>query len=71
MRTAQEEADTGGTTAGSVVITTRRGGNDWHGEAAVYERAARLNARFPIENPAPTQSNRSRGRTMSSPWVVR
>ncbi len=53
MRTAQEEADTGGTTAGSVVITTRRGSNDRHGEAAVYERAARLNERFPIENPAP------------------
>jgi hypothetical protein len=53
MRTAQEDADTGGTTAGSVVITTRSGTNDWHGEAAFYERAAALNARFPIENPAP------------------
>ena len=53
MRTAQEDADTGGTTAGSVVITTRRGTNDWHGEAAIYDRAASLNARFPIENPAP------------------
>ena len=38
MRTSQEDADTGGTTAGSVVITTRRGTNDWHGDAAVYER---------------------------------
>ena len=53
MRTAQEDADTGGTTAGSVVITTRRGTNDWHGEGAFYERVAALNARFPIENPAP------------------
>src|SRR6266852_3464839 len=53
MRTAQEDADTGGTTAGSVVITTRRGTNDWHGEGAFYERAADLNARYPIENPAP------------------
>ncbi len=53
MRTAQEDADTGGTTAGSVIITTRRGGNDWHGTASFYERAAALNARFPIENPAP------------------
>ena len=53
MRTAQEDADTGGSTAGSVVITTRRGNNDWHGEAALYERASVLNARFPIENPAP------------------
>ncbi len=53
MRTAQEDADTGGSTAGSVVITSRRGSNDWHAEAAFFERAAALNARFPIENPAP------------------
>ncbi|MGA8089444.1 MAG: carboxypeptidase-like regulatory domain-containing protein [Terracidiphilus sp.] len=53
VRTAQEDADTGGTTAGSVVITTKRGTNEWHGDAAFYERAAPLNARFPIENPAP------------------
>lgn len=53
MRTAQEDADTGGTTAGSVVVTTKRGGNQWNGGAAFYERAASLNARFPIENPAP------------------
>ncbi len=52
MRTANEDADTGGTTAGSVVITTKRGNNDWHGTGAFYERAAALNARFPIENPA-------------------
>ena len=53
VRTAQEDADTGRTTAGSVVITTKRGTNDWHGDAAFYERAAALNARFPIDNPAP------------------
>jgi hypothetical protein len=53
VRTAQEDADTGRTTAGSVVITTKRGTNDWHGDAAFYGRAADLNARFPIENPAP------------------
>ncbi|HXZ32540.1 MAG TPA: carboxypeptidase regulatory-like domain-containing protein [Terriglobales bacterium] len=53
MQTAQQDADTGGTTAGSVVITTKRGTNDWHGDAAVYDRQAALNARFPIENPAP------------------
>lgn len=53
VRTANEDADTGGTTAGSVVITTKRGTNDWHGGGAFYERAAKLNARFPIENPAP------------------
>jgi hypothetical protein len=54
VRTAQEDADTGGTTAGSVVITTKRGTNQWHGTGAFYERAAALNARFPIENPAQT-----------------
>jgi hypothetical protein len=53
VRTANEDADTGGTTAGSVVITTKRGSNDWHGDAAFYERGASLNGRFPIENPAP------------------
>jgi hypothetical protein len=53
FRTALAEADTGRTTAGSVVITTRNGSNRWHSEAAFYERAAALNARFPIENPAP------------------
>ncbi|MFY9979112.1 MAG: TonB-dependent receptor [Candidatus Sulfotelmatobacter sp.] len=54
MRTSNEEADTGWTTAGSVVITTKRGTNDWHGDAAAYGRAAALNARYPIENPAET-----------------
>jgi len=53
IRTSQEDADTGGTTAGSVMLTTKSGTNDWHGDAAFYERAAALNARFPIENPAP------------------
>ena len=53
VRTANEDADTGGTTAGSVVIITKHGTNEWHGDAAFYERAAALNARFPIENPAP------------------
>ena len=53
FRTAQADADTGRTTAGSVVITTRSGSNPWHGDLAFYERAAALNARFPIDNPAP------------------
>jgi hypothetical protein len=53
VRTAQMDADTGRTTAGSVVITTKRGSDDWHFEAAFYERAAALNARLPIDNPAP------------------
>src|SRR5271170_2692474 len=53
VRTAQMDADTGDTTAGSVVITTRSGTNTWHGEFSVYERTAALNGRFPIDNPAP------------------
>jgi hypothetical protein len=53
VRTAQENADTGGTTAGSVVITTKSGTNKWHGDEAFLDRQAALNARFPIENPAP------------------
>jgi hypothetical protein len=53
VRTANEDADTGGTTAGSVVITTKRGTNEWHGSGSFYDRAADLNARFPIENPSP------------------
>jgi outer membrane receptor protein involved in Fe transport len=53
VHTAQEDADTGRTVGGAVVITTRRGANDWHGDAAFYERAASLNARYRIENPAP------------------
>ncbi len=53
MRTAQEDADTGGTTAASVVVTTKHGTNEWHGSGAFYGRAAALNARFPIDNPAP------------------
>jgi len=53
VNTAQEDADTGGTTAASVVITTKRGSDDWHGDVAFFDRSAALNARFPIENPAP------------------
>jgi hypothetical protein len=53
VRTSNEDADTGWTTAGSVVITTKRGSNQWHGSGAFFDREAALNARFPIENPAP------------------
>lgn len=53
VRTALADADTGRTVGSSVVITTRSGSNDWHGHLAFYERAAALNARFPVDNPAP------------------
>jgi len=53
VETSQENADTGRTVGGAVIITTKRGSNQWHGDAAFDERAAALNARYPIENPAP------------------
>jgi hypothetical protein len=53
VSTAQEDADTGRSTAASVVITTKSGTNFWHGSGGFYGRAAALNARFPIDNPAP------------------
>jgi outer membrane receptor protein involved in Fe transport len=53
VQTSQQNAETGRTVGGSVVITTKRGTNLWHGEGAFYDRAAAFNARYPIENPAP------------------
>lgn len=53
VQTSQQNADVGRTTTGSVVISTKSGTNNWHGDFAVFERAAALNARFPIENPSP------------------
>lgn len=53
VQTSQQNADIGRTVGGSVEITTKRGTNEWHGDAAFTERAASLNARYPIENPAP------------------
>jgi len=53
VKTSQEDADTGRTVGGSVVITTKHGTNEWHGSGAFYERGSRWNARFPIDNPAP------------------
>jgi hypothetical protein len=53
VRTAQEDADTSRTTGASVVVTTKHGTDNWHGGGSFYERAAALNARFPIDNPPP------------------
>ena len=53
VATAQEGAEVGRTTAAAVVISTKSGTNQWHGDEAFYERDASLNARFPIDNPAP------------------
>lgn len=53
FRTALEDADTGRTTGGSVVITTKSGTNQWLGDVSFDDRAAALNARLPIDNPSP------------------
>jgi len=53
VRTAQFDADTSRSNGGSVIIATRRGADQWHGEGAFYERAAALNARNTLDNPEP------------------
>ena len=53
VRTAQFDADTSRTNGGSVVITTRRGTDEWHGGAGVYIRDQDLNARNNLDNPEP------------------
>ena len=53
VQTSQEQADTGRTVGGAVVIVTKRGTDQWHGLGAFYERAPGMNARYPIDNPAP------------------
>jgi Carboxypeptidase regulatory-like domain/TonB dependent receptor len=53
VHTAQEDADIGRTVSGSVIISTKRGSNLWHGSGAFYERGSGMNARYPIDNPAP------------------
>src|SRR5712664_355567 len=53
IRTAQFDADTSRTNGGSVIITTKRGTNEWHGSLAAYFRERALNARNTLDNPAP------------------
>src|SRR6202790_1765694 len=53
VRTSQFGADTAHTNGGSVVISTRRGSDDWHGSAAYYYRGEALNARNALDNPEP------------------
>jgi Carboxypeptidase regulatory-like domain len=53
VRTSQFSADTSHTNGGSVVISTRRGSDDWHGSGAYYYRGDTLNARNTLDNPAP------------------
>lgn len=53
VRTAQFDADTSRTNGGSVIVSTRRGTDDWHGDLAMYYRNKNLNARNPLDNPEP------------------
>jgi len=53
VRTAQFDADTSRTNGGSVVISTRRGSDEWHGSASYFYRGNALNARNALDNPAP------------------
>jgi outer membrane receptor protein involved in Fe transport len=53
VRTAQFGADTSRTNGGSVIISTRRGTDDWHGGLSYYYRGRNLNARNVLDNPAP------------------
>src|ERR1700686_908528 len=53
VRTSQFGADTAHTNGGSVVISTRRGSDDWHGSGAYSYRGNALNARNTLDNPEP------------------
>jgi hypothetical protein len=53
VRTSQFGADTSHTNGGSVVISTRRGSDEWHGSGAYYYRGNALNARNTLDNPEP------------------
>jgi hypothetical protein len=53
VRTAQFDADTPRTNGGSVIISSRRGTNEWHGSVAGYFRNESLNARNELDNPEP------------------
>src|SRR3989454_3496018 len=53
VRTSQFGADTSRTNGGSVIISTRRGTDDWHGSLSYYYRGRNLNARNTLDNPEP------------------
>jgi hypothetical protein len=53
VRTAQFGADTSRTNGGSIIISTRRGTDDWHGSLSYYYRGRNLNARNALDNPEP------------------
>ncbi len=53
VRTSQFGADTSRTNGGSVILSTRRGSDDWRGGASYYFRGRSLNARNALDNPEP------------------
>jgi len=53
VRSAQFGVDTSRTNGGSIILSTRRGANDWHGSASYYYRGKNLDARNPLDNPEP------------------
>jgi hypothetical protein len=53
VRSAQFGAETSRSNGGSIILSTRRGSNDWHGSASYYYRGEDLNARNPLDNPEP------------------
>jgi Carboxypeptidase regulatory-like domain/TonB dependent receptor-like, beta-barrel len=53
VRSAQFGAETSRTNGGSIILSTRRGSNDWHGSASYYYRGKNLNVRNPLDNPEP------------------
>jgi len=53
VRTSQFDADTSRTNGGSVIITTRRGTDQWHADFGYYLRARAFNPRNTLDNPEP------------------
>jgi hypothetical protein len=53
VRTSQFDSDTSRTNGGSVIISTRRGTDQWHGDFGYYLRAQAFNARNTLDNPEP------------------
>jgi hypothetical protein len=53
VRSSQFGAETSRSNGGSIILSTRRGANDWHGGASYYYRGQDLNARNPLDNPEP------------------
>src|ERR1700682_219255 len=53
VRTAQFDSDTSRTNGGSIIISTKRGSDQLHGDFGYYFRGSGLNARNTLDNPEP------------------